>query len=104
MQMKFKAPKKKAVNIEAEIHSSTATVSEMKGYVLHQKVEDELIIDARVPEAGDWVLELYARDTSGYTQCKNIYRFYAQIPPSVATAIATGSLPVVIASLMLPGY
>ena len=52
----------KNIEITANMHSNEKTETEMRPYLIHQRVDDEVIITGKVPEAGDNALEVTAEE------------------------------------------
>ena len=58
--MRFKT--EKDVEIRTKLHSNQKSEEEMKNYIVHQTINNEIVINAKVPEAGDYALDLYAKE------------------------------------------
>ena len=52
----------KEIEITANMHSNEKTETEMRRYLVHQRVDDEVIITGKVPEAADNALEVTAEE------------------------------------------
>ena len=59
-QIRFKTEKE--VEILAKLHKDDKSEEDMKNFIVHQNVNDELIINGRLPVAGDYALDIYAKE------------------------------------------
>ena len=60
LQIRFKA--KKDVDILTRLHSNNENQTGMNQYIVHQRVKDQIIINAKLPEAGNYLLQVYAKE------------------------------------------
>ena len=59
-QMRFRMLKD--TDILIRMHSNKFPFSRMEKYLVHQQINDEMVINAKIPESGDYSLELYIKE------------------------------------------
>ncbi|KAI0219009.1 hypothetical protein LSAT2_029350 [Lamellibrachia satsuma] len=59
-EIRFKADKK--VQVQAKLHSNTKDVSELRQHIVHRYEDGEVILNVKLPESGEYALNLYAKD------------------------------------------
>jgi hypothetical protein len=52
----------KSVEVLVDISSNTKTKKELGGYIVHRKQDEQVIVNIKVPEPGDYALSLFAKD------------------------------------------
>ena len=59
----------------AKLHSNSKEASELRQYVVTSQVDGEVVVTVKLPDSGEYALDLYAKDETTEGHFENTCRY-----------------------------